>query len=105
MESSYNFRITDLAERDILEIARYIISELHAVEAAIKLVDEIDSVISALASMPQRYAFVLDERLRNLGYRKVNVKNYIIFFCIDKDRHIVNIERILYGRRDWMRIL
>lgn len=103
--AEYDIRITDSAERDILEIARYISSELYAAEAALKLVDEIAAAISALSSIPQKYAYVLDERLRKLGYRKINLKNYIIFFCIDEDTRSVTVERVLYGRRDWLRIL
>lgn len=101
----YDVRITDLAERDILEIVRYITSELSAIEAALKLLDEIGEAISSLYSMPQKYSLVLDDRLRNLGYRKVSVRNYLVFYCIDEDNHVVNVERVLYGRRDWMRVL
>lgn len=40
-----------------------------------------------------------------LGYRKLIVKNYIVFFTIDEPNKVVDVERILYGRRDWLRIL
>ena len=101
----YEICITDLAERDILEISRYIVHELHAASAALKLLDEIDAAIFKCRVTPQIYGLVLDERLRNLGYRKINIKNYLIFFRIDEEHHVINIERVLYGKRDWLRIL
>ena len=101
---TYEINITDIAERDILEIARYVMQESYNVDTALRLIDEIETAISKLADMPH-YALVLDERLRKLGYRKINVKNYIVFFCIDEENLVVNIERILYSRRDWTRIL
>ena len=101
----YDIFITDLAERDILEIARYISAELRAPDTALRFIDEIDEAVSKLELMPYKYALVLDEHLRGHGYRKVSIKNYIVFYRIDEDRRVVNVERVLYGRRDWIRIL
>jgi len=55
--------------------------------------------------MPQKCSFVTDERLTMLGYRNLPVKNYIIFFTINEKSKVVDVERILYARRDWQRIL
>ncbi|WP_083809940.1 type II toxin-antitoxin system RelE/ParE family toxin [Mahella australiensis] len=46
-----------------------------------------------------------DERLASLGYRKLIVKNYVVFFTIDEKSKVVDIARILYARRDWLRVL
>jgi plasmid stabilization system protein ParE len=48
---------------------------------------------------------VRDERLAVMGFRILLIKNYIAFYTIDEPNKIVNVERILYGRRDWQRIL
>jgi plasmid stabilization system protein ParE len=48
---------------------------------------------------------VTDERLAMKGYHKLPVKNYIIFFTIDEKSKVVDVERILYARRDWYLIL
>jgi plasmid stabilization system protein ParE len=45
------------------------------------------------------------ERLASMGYRKLQVKNYIAFFTINEKDGVVDVERILYTRRDWLRIL
>ncbi len=58
-----------------------------------------------LADMPQKCPAITDERLASIGYRKLLVKSYIVFFTIDEKEKVVNVERILFARRDWLRIL
>jgi hypothetical protein len=33
------------------------------------------------------------------------VKNYMLFFRVKKNEKIINVERFLYGPRDWINIL
>ena len=40
-----------------------------------------------------------------MGYRKLVVKNYVVFYLIDEKNKVVEIGRILYGRRDWLSLL
>jgi len=101
----YDVRHTESSENDLLDILRYIAAELNEPETALKMVETIDRNIESLSTMPLRYALVDDERLAEIGYRKLLIKNYIAFFTIDEDSSTVNIERILYGRRDWLHIL
>ena len=58
-----------------------------------------------MTDMPQKCPLVRDERLASIGYRKLLVKNYVVFFTIDEKAKVVDVERILYARRDWLRIL
>ncbi len=55
--------------------------------------------------MPQRFPLISDERLSQMGYRKLVVKNYVVFYLIDEKNKVVEIGRILYGRRDWLSLL
>lgn len=64
-----------------------------------------EEAMRGLTDLPQRCPFVEDERLSQMGYRKLIVKNYFVFFSIDEKNKVVNIERILYVRRDWLRLL
>jgi hypothetical protein len=41
-----------------------------------------------------------NERLAALGYRRLLVKNYLVFFVIDEEAQTVSIERIIYNRRN-----
>ena len=101
----YDVRHTESSERDLFGILRYIAFELREPETALRMVDTIDDAIGSLSSMPHRYTLVDDERLAAMGYRKMVIKNYIAFFTIDDETNVVNVERILYARRDWLHIL
>jgi toxin ParE1/3/4 len=105
MMASYRVEVSEPAENDLRAILRYISAQLSAPITAIKMIDLIEETLMSLADMPQKFPTVADERLFLLGYRKLPVKNYIIFFTIDETIKVVNVERILYARREWLRIL
>lgn len=103
--SKYRIDISAPAESDLRDIARYISSKFSSPMAARNMMDAIEGALAGLADKPTIYPTVTDERLAAMGYRKMNVKNYIAFFTVDEKAHVVNVERILYARRDWLRIL
>ena len=72
---------------------------------AYEMLTTIESSLASLSSFPERISLVNDERLRRMGYRMLNVKNYMVFFSVDKKNKIVNVERILYKRRNWAHII
>jgi len=69
------------------------------------MMELLEEAMVGLSDMPQRCPFVADEGLSQMGYRKLPVKKYVVFFSIDEKNKVVDVERILYGRRDWLRIL
>ena len=101
----YRVDVSEPAESDLRDIIRYISAQLSAPMTATKMIDVIEEAIAGLADMPQKCPPVTNERLASMGYRKLVVKNYIAFFTIDEKSKVVDIERILYARRDWHRIL
>ena len=101
----YKVDISASAENDLRDIIRYISAQISAPESALKMMDAIEEAVSGLMDMPQRCALVTDERLASIGYRKLIIKNYIALFTIDEKNKVVDVERILYARRDWLRIL
>lgn len=101
----YRVDVSEPAENDLREIVRYIASQLSAPLSALDMMELLEEAMAGLTDMPQRYPLVADERLSQMGYRKLTVKNYILFFSIDDMSKGVVVERILYGRRDWLRIL
>ena len=72
---------------------------------ALKTMDNIKEAIRGLTVMPQKCPFVTDEWLAMMGYRKLFVKNYIVFFTIDEKSKVVDVKRIPYAMRDWHHIL
>ncbi len=101
----YDIIYTRSARKDLTDILRYIAVTLTEPSTAQRMMSAITKAIASLASMPQKCPSVDDERLVYLGYRKLHIKNYIAFFSIDEKTHTVNVERILYARRDWLHIL
>lgn len=101
----YRIDVSEPAENDLRDIVRYISSQLSAPMTAIQMMDAMEEAISGLSDRPQKYALVADERLATMGYRKLVVKSYIVFFTINEQFRTVEVERILYGHRDWLRLL
>jgi len=101
----YSLNITDIAEEDILSTVRYIANVLKNSIAANSLLDEIEKHERILEETPGIYPSVHDEYLAEKGLKYVKIKNFLLFFTLDKKNKIVNIVRFLYGRRDWKNIL
>lgn len=55
--------------------------------------------------MPQKYAIIDDDIAKKLEIRKLLIKNYIVFYRINKKEKIVEVHRILYGASNWIRKL
>jgi toxin ParE1/3/4 len=103
--ANYRIDISEPAENDLRDIVRYISAQLSAPMTALKMMDTVEEAIMGLAVMPQKCPPVTDERLAMMGYRKLLVKKHIVFFTVDEKSKIVDVERILYARRDWHHIL
>ncbi|WP_373484074.1 type II toxin-antitoxin system RelE/ParE family toxin [Acetobacterium sp.] len=100
-----SIEISEPAQNDLRDMIRYISSQLSAPMTAMNMMDTIEEALLGLSEMPQKCPAVRDDRLASMGYRKLLIKNDVAFFTIDEQSHVVNVERILYARRDWLRIL
>ena len=102
---SYKVRIMDAAKAEMREIYRYIAEELQNPVAAQRRVALIDKAIQSLKENPASRALVRDTYLASKGYRMVVVKNHLVFYIVREEERAVSVMRVLYGRRDWMRLL
>ncbi|MEW6080713.1 MAG: type II toxin-antitoxin system RelE/ParE family toxin [Bacillota bacterium] len=103
--AKYRVDVSEPAENDLRDIVRYISAQLPAPMTDLKIMNTIEEAITGLADIPHSCPPVTDERLASMGYRKLIIKNYIAFFTIDEKAKVVDVERILYTRRDWLQIL
>ena len=101
----YRVDISEPAEDDLRDIIRYISSQLDAPITAMKMLETIEEALSKLSDMPERCPIVRDERLAAMGYRRLEIKNYAAFFTVNEKDKVVDVERILYARRDWASLL
>ncbi|QUH26182.1 type II toxin-antitoxin system RelE/ParE family toxin [Serpentinicella alkaliphila] len=103
--NNYSIEITEPAEADLHQIAKYIAIELLEPKLAMKVLNTIEKAVLSLEEMPFRHPVVNDNRLCQLGIRQVIVDNYIIFYVINEKKKLVTIIRILYRKRDWLNLL
>jgi toxin ParE1/3/4 len=101
----YRINITDSAKRDIGDVGKYIAEEIQEPVIAVNITEAILNAIMTLELMPERIALVKDRRLAAQGIRPLYVKNYTVFFRIEKSSNIVEVIRVLYSHRDWASIL
>jgi plasmid stabilization system protein ParE len=101
----YHIDITEEAEQDIQESTRYIATEFDNINAADRLLDEVEEAIYSLEEMPLRHALVDDCVLAARGVRFFPIHNYLVFYAVREETRTVVIERFIHGRRDWITIL
>jgi plasmid stabilization system protein ParE len=102
----YRVKLSIKAYRDLRNASNYIATQYLAPIAAAKKVKRLKETIqNKLSFMPQKYRLVNDNYLASIGYRMMNVENYIAFFSIDANKKVVWVERIIHSKRDWKRLL
>ena len=100
MSELYDLIILPEAELDIRNIVMYIAIELAAPQAALNLQRIIEKEIRSLSYLPDRIRLVDEQPWRNARIRRTRVKNYYIYFFIDKKRMNVYINAVIYTGRD-----
>ena len=105
MRQHYKVIYTTRARYDLIDIADYIAVELGAPMTADKMIDTIEQSIGRLSNMPKRFSLVDNKRLATLGYLRLVVKSYLVFYTIDEEAGLVYIRRILNNRRNWAKLL
>lgn len=100
---NYSLNITKHAERDIQAAADYIEFNLYDQKASDDLLDEVEASITELCNYPLKYQLAEDAVLRNWGIRYFSVKNYLVFYVVEKN--MIYVVRFLYQKRDWISIL
>jgi toxin ParE1/3/4 len=97
----YKVIIETTAEKDLLDIVRYINDRLYAPEAAKKFYSKAKELIQKLEEHPKRHELIQDEPYRELGVRRIYVDNYVIFYSVNDDAGSVSVFRILYAKVQW----
>ena len=99
----YAVVLLEVAERDLLDIHKYI-ERNDSPESADRLLDGLERVIAGLDSMPERghYPPELD-RIGVRHYRELHFKTYRIIYAVEGDAVIVFC--VLDGRRDMQTLL
>lgn len=98
-----DLRYSPEALNDLDEIWTYIFEELQNPTAAQKTVDGILDTTEMLKEFPEMGPELSSVTDVESGYRVLVCGNYLAFYRVTGAE--VSIDRILYGRRDYLRIL
>ena len=101
----YKIKFSKEARNDYFDIIKYIKYDLMEPDIANKYLRLINEEINKLAYNPQRFSTVDIEIKNNYKVHKLIIKNYIVFYRINENNKIINIERILYCASDWKNII
>ena len=82
---------------DIWLIKDYISFTLRDSKSAQSIIDEIMNKSESLCDFPDRYPIRF---VGNTKYRRMLVKKFNVYYCVDKKTHTVTIARVLYGGLD-----
>jgi len=99
----FKLKISPKAKDDLAEIKEYISQELGNPQAALNLLIKITKKMRGLTEYPEmgtQLSSVVDIQT---DYRFVVCDNYLVFYRCEDGSILVS--RILYGRRDYMRVL
>ena len=101
----YKLEFLPRAVKDMTEIVRYISHELSNPDAASALAEEMVRAAEGLCEFP--YAHPMHQTIRPLKreYRRLLVRNYLMFYRVDEKEKIVTIARVIYARRDYPKLL
>lgn len=105
MRAAYHVEVTTQAHKQIREIYRYVREELQAPDAAQHLLDALRASIAALERFPGSIALTDEEPWRSYGFRRMPVRNFLVYFWIDEAAGRVQVTSVVYGKRDQMRVL
>lgn len=101
--NTYEIVFTDTAKEELEEIYEYISEHLLEVGVANKLMDKIEQSILRLEQNPHSCVEVHIKPHNNV-YRKLVIDNYIALYEIEETYKQVVIYRVLYGKRDYLKM-
>jgi len=101
----YQLTFLPVAKEDMTDIVRYISNDLLSPTAAAALADEMIEAAERLCDFP--YINAVHQTIKPLKqeYRKLLVKNYIMFYWVDEMKKQITIARVVYARRDYEKLL
>ena len=102
---AYSVIMLPAAEEDYREILRYLDRRFESLQAIRTLNQRLREALDNLRETPRMYAFSTDEVLRQRGYHKFLIGNYVALFQIDETNQVVEIYRIFHGSQNYAKYL
>lgn len=101
----YNLEYLPVARQDMVDIVRYISRELNNPIAADQLAVELIEAGDSIPALPYANPAYIPIRPLKHEYRKLLVRNYIMFYWLDEEKKMVTVSRVVYAKRDYKKLL
>lgn len=101
----YKLEYLPVAQKDMIEIVRYISRELQNPDAADRLAVELVNAAESVLTFPCAAPAYQPIRSLKHEYRKILVQNYLMFYWVDEEERLVTVARVVYAKRDYGRLL
>lgn len=96
----YKLEFLSVAKNDMLEIVKYISDDLKNPQAASRLADAFIEAAENICQFPYANKVYAPIKPLELEYRRIIVKNYLMFYTVNEQTKTVTIMRVIYGKRD-----
>lgn len=97
----YDLKFLPSALQDMLEIIKYISTDLCNPSAADLLSDKFINAAEALMEFPYANAVYHPIKPLKYEYRKLTVKNYIMFYYVDELNKCIVVSRVIYAKGNY----
>ena len=98
-----NYKLLPKARLDLENIFLYISVELVNPESAFRLIERFEQKFSSICMFPKANAIISNPRLNNNCLRKSVVDNFLIVYFYDEEKDLVNIVRVIYAKKDYIK--
>ena len=83
---------------DLLDTVNYISKVLKNEEAAMRLINDVETAILARLNNPVAFEPYHSRKKREYPYYRIYVRNYVIYYVVIDD--VMEVRRLLYGARN-----
>ncbi len=101
----YELEYLPAAQRDMVEAVRYISEELRNTVAANQLAAELIKAGDSILDFPYANPVYTPARPLKYEYRKILIRNYLMFYRVDEGKRLVSVARVVYARRNYESLL
>ncbi len=99
------YKLLPKARMDLENIFHYISIELVNHESAFSLIERFETKFISICMFPKANAIIKHPSLNNNCLRKSIVDNFLIVYFYDEEKDLVNIVRVIYAKKDYIKEL
>ena len=100
-----SYKLLPKARLDLENIFRYISIELVNPESAFQLIIRFQEKFYDICKFAKAYSLLETSGLNDNRLRKTIVDNFVIVYLFDEKKDIINIVRVIYAKKDYIKEL